>query len=357
MLWDLFCRVIDNHGDVGVCWRMPAELAGRGEPVRLWLDDAAALAWMAPDGHPGVTVMPWNAQAPALASGDVVVEAFGCDPPPAFVAAMAAAEPPPPWINLEYLSAESYVERSHGLPSPVLQGPGAGLTKYFFYPGFSARTGGLLREGDLPARQAAFDRPGFLRAQGIAAEAGETLVSLFCYEPGPLPQLLLALARGEQATRLLVTAGRAVSAAGAACTQLDARQAGWNEAGRLRLHWLPLLTQRDFDQLLWACDVNFVRGEDSLVRGLLAGRPLVWHLYPQQDGAHRAKLEAFLDWLDAPASLRNFHAAWNGTGPEGLPGLDLAAWRPAAEAALRKVHALPELAAGLLRFARDRVRI
>ncbi|TWO72642.1 elongation factor P maturation arginine rhamnosyltransferase EarP [Caenimonas sedimenti] len=356
MRWDLFCRVIDNHGDVGVCWRLAAELAARGESVRLWLDDPSALEWMAPGGHAGVTVVPWNTSSPVPEPGDVVIEAFGCDPPPGFVGAMAAARPAPVWINLEYLSAEGYVERSHGLPSPV-QGPGAGLTKFFFYPGFSARTGGLLREQDLAARRAAFDRDRFLRALGIEAQAEDSLMSLFCYEPGPLPELLLALAREERATRLLITAGRAQAAAASALARLNATHPGWNAAGRLRPHALPLLTQAGYDQLLWACDLNFVRGEDSLVRGLLAGRPLVWHLYPQADGAHLPKLDAFLDWLEAPASLRNFHAAWNATGEATLPALEASGWQATAEAALRKVHALPELAAGLLRFARDRVRI
>jgi len=61
MQWDLFCRVIDNFGDIGVCWRLAADLAGRGEAVRLWTDDAGALAWMAPQGAPGVQVCAWPA--------------------------------------------------------------------------------------------------------------------------------------------------------------------------------------------------------------------------------------------------------------------------------------------------------
>ena len=79
------------------------------------------------------------------------------------------------------------------------------------------------------------------------------------------------------------------------------------------ISYLPALTQIDYDHLLWACDLNFVRGEDSLVRALWAGRPFIWHIYPQDDGAHAAKLEAFLDWLQAPDSLRQFHRA--GTAP------------------------------------------
>ena len=113
--WDIFCRVVDNYGDAGVCWRLARALAARGQAVRLIIDDATPLRWMAPQGTPGVQVLPWPGPAQP---GDVVIEAFGCDPPQAFVANMASLARPPVWINLEYLSAEPYVERSHGLPSP-----------------------------------------------------------------------------------------------------------------------------------------------------------------------------------------------------------------------------------------------
>lgn len=347
MLWDIFCKVIDNHGDIGVCWRLSAELGARGERVRLWVDDATALAWMAPQGHAGVAVVPWTDPAPALEPGDVVVEAFGCDPPASFVAALAAktrrAGQQPPWFNLEYLSAEPYVERSHGLPSPVLHGPGAGLAKRFVYPGFSQRTGGLLRESQLGARQAAFDRDRWLAQQGIRAQ-GTRLVSLFCYEPPALAALLAQLAQSAPATLLLVTAGRAEAAVAQALRALPA-------PGQLRLHQLPLLSQHDFDHLLWSCDLNFVRGEDSLVRALWAGRPFAWQLYPQQDGAHGLKLEAFLDWLGAPAELRTFHRVWNGLLTASLPALDVQDWAAPVAAARRRALALPELAATLQLWA------
>jgi uncharacterized repeat protein (TIGR03837 family) len=205
--WDLFCQVIDNYGDIGVCWRLAADLGARGHAVRLWVDDASALAWMAPHGAPGVQVRPWPAEAPEDGPGDVVVEAFGCEIAPGFVAAIARRRPV--WINLEYLSAESYVERCHRLPSPLMSGPGAGLVRWFFYPGFTPRTGGLLREGGLAERQRAFDRQGWRARRGIAPHA--LAVSLFCYEPPALPLLLEELrARGD--ARLLVTPGRAAAA-------------------------------------------------------------------------------------------------------------------------------------------------
>lgn len=148
-----------------MCWRAAADLASRGQRVRLWMDDASALAWMAPRPHPaGLSMHGWPTQAQDIpqAVGDVVIEAFGCEIPPPFLAAIARRAPL--WINLEYLSAEDYVERCHRLPSPLMSGPAAGLTRWFFYPGFTAATGGLLREPDLAARQAAFasgaGRPG-----------------------------------------------------------------------------------------------------------------------------------------------------------------------------------------------------
>jgi uncharacterized repeat protein (TIGR03837 family) len=360
MLWDVFVRVIDNHGDIGVCRRLAAELASRGQAVRLWVDDASALAWMAPRGDRGVEVIPWSEPLPGIEPGDVVVEAFGCDIPAAFQAAIARVTArsirQPAWINLEYLSAEPYVARSHGLASPVLSGPARGLTKHFFYPGFTAATGGLLRERDLAMRQAAFDRNAWLRAMGIGDSAGRR-VSLFCYEPPVLGELLASWAADEVPTQLLVTAGRARPAFEQAVRALDASAPGWNAAGRLTAHHLPLLTQPDFDHLLWSCDINFVRGEDSLVRAIWAGRPFVWQLYPQHDGAHHAKLEAFLDWLGASGELREFFRAWNGAGGAKLAMPGLAEWAPLAVSARTRALALPELADSLLRFARGRARI
>jgi len=349
MLWDIFCKVIDNHGDIGVCWRLSVQLARRGQRVRLWVDDAAALAWMAPGGAAGVQVLPWPAQAQAT-PGEVVVEAFGCEPDPAYQAALAAAASgraaQPPWINLEYLTAESFAERCHRLPSPLMAGPAAGLTRHFFYPGFTPATGGLLREPELAARQAAFDRGAWLRAQGVAADGASRLVSLFCYEPDGLPQLLAQLAGGPAPTRLLVTAGRAAAAVQAALRQ---RPAGWLAASRLAISWLPLLTQEDFDHLLWSCDLNFVRGEDSLVRALWAGRPFVWQLYPQEDGAHHAKLAAFLAWLQTPASWRAYHRFWNGAAvaPAALAPGD---WSQGALAARERLRAQPDLVTQLLAY-------
>ena len=354
-LWDIFCRVVDNYGDIGVCWRLASDLAGRGESVRLWVDDANALRWMAPAGSPGVEVKPWPHELPpgSFSIGDVLIEAFGCEIPPSFVTAYArktaAGDRKGVWINLEYLSAQGFVERSHALPSPVMIRPGAGLTKYFYYPGFTPATGGLLREPDLAARRAGFKRCAWLAQLGLAFQ-GERLVSLFCYEPPALGELLERLSSDPQTTRLLVTAGRATAAV-KACVEIKSdRQPAWNRHGRLQISYLPALSQRDFDHLLWACDLNFVRGEDSLVRALWANKPLVWQIYPQTDEAHHPKLDAFVNLLQASPSLRAFHAAWNGIGRAALPALELPQWQQTVTQARQRLLEQDDLVTKLRRF-------
>ena len=335
--WDIFCRVIDNYGDIGVCWRLAADLARRGAQVRLWVDDASALAWMAPEAlagdWPGVHVLPWamasdSGLLASLEPADVWIEAFGCEIPLPFLshglARPRVAGTPAVWINLEYLSAESFAERSHGLASPVMQGIARGHTKYFFYPGFTPASGGLLREPDLGSRQADFDRSAWLAAQGVHWQ-GERLVSLFCYEPTTLPALLTQWRQEPQPTRLLVTPGCAVAAVRGAMSAIGLATSA-DDA--LHIDELAPMRQTDFDHLLWACDLNLVRGEDSVVRALWAGKPFLWNIYPQHDGAHHAKLQAFLDVLGAPASLRQAHLVWNDIVDTPLPLLSdaLAPW-------------------------------
>ena len=357
--WDLFCRVIDNHGDLGVCWRLARRLAALGQRVRLWVDDASALAWMAPHGAHGVRVLPWREPVAGERAGDVVVEAFGCNPPPAFVARMAAGTPPPVWINLEYLSAEGHAERSHGLASPQASGPGAGLTKWFFYPGFTARGGGLLLEDDLPAQRDGFDATAGLAALGAAPQAGQR-ISLFGYEQPALGAWLEAWQR--EPTQLLVAPG-APARQVASWLGASADAGSMVQRGQLQAHFLPWLTQPGYDRLLWSCTLNHVRGEDSLVRALWAGRPFVWQLYAQSDGAHRAKLEAFLDlYLEgaSPALARSLRARFRGcNGGDAAPTpVDAIAWQAHARGRSAALQAAStqggDLASRLYGFARGK---
>jgi uncharacterized repeat protein (TIGR03837 family) len=378
--WDIFGRIVDNYGDAGVCWRLARQLvAEHGQEVTLWQDDLRALARIAPGIDPardvqmaaGVNVRRWAEPFAEIAPADIVIEAFGCGLPENYVAAMARAAIAPAWFILEYLSAEAWVEGSHGLPSPHPRLP---LPRRFWFPGFTARTGGLLRERGLFAARDAFRRDAAAQQalwsllQVPPAAPDEIRVSLFCYPYPGLPALLDAWADGDVPVACLVPQGVAAGA-------LDAWTGGNVphpghpfRRGRLTLHAIPFVAQDDYDRLLWLSTVNFVRGEDSFVRAQWAARPFAWHVYPQTDGAHWRKLDAFVDRHVADlapepaAALRRFWRAWNGApdaGPIDAAWLDFATARPHLEAHAdtwaAQLATLPDLAAGLVKVCTFRV--
>ncbi|HEY2967020.1 MAG TPA: elongation factor P maturation arginine rhamnosyltransferase EarP [Casimicrobiaceae bacterium] len=377
--WDIFCSVVDNYGDVGVAWRLARQLAGEHAiAVRLFVDNMQPLARLAPEIGAatsekqirGVDVRRWAGARvdPAADPGEVVVEAFGCGLPPAYVGAMATSARPPVWINLEYLSAESWIEGCHGLASRHATLP---LTRYFFFPGFTAQSGGLLRERDLFLRRDRFRaapdaREALWRMLGIAAPAPEArIVSLFCYPNAPLPSLLDAWTESEPPILCLVSEGTANATLERWTGGAGLRAGKRFSRGRLTLAAVPFVAQDDYDKLLWVCDFNFVRGEDSFVRAQWAARPLVWHVYPQTENAHRLKLDAFLARYgaalppDPAAALGSLAIAWNGEGDAGAAWHQFAAALPAlrthAESWAAALAVQSDLAEGLIKFCADRV--
>jgi uncharacterized repeat protein (TIGR03837 family) len=373
MRWDIFCTVVDNLGDIGVCWRLGRQLAGEeGAEVRLWIDDLVTFRRLSPGIDPALEsqrlgeleVRRWDTPFAAAEAADVVVETFGCDLPAPYVEAMKARARAPVWINLEYLSAESWVDRYHGLPSP--QPP---LTKYFYFPGFTEATGGVLMEKDLPRRRDAFqadagEQRQFLEGLGVRArEPDELLVSMFCYPQAPMAALFEAWEAAARPIRVIAfadtPAAQALVAAGLASGQ---------RRGRLSARIVPFLSQDDYDRMLWACDWNFVRGEDSFVRAQWAARPFAWQPYPQEGEAHRIKMQSFLarylgaSAMGASAGLVDLWTAWNGLLPQSRiapawtvcsatkKGLDeIARQWPA------RLQALGGLAGNLARFCSERV--
>ncbi|MDE2310298.1 MAG: elongation factor P maturation arginine rhamnosyltransferase EarP [Betaproteobacteria bacterium] len=327
---DIFCNVIDNYGDIGVCWRLARQLAHEhGMAVRLWVDDLASFRRLCPEADAqlaqqrcrGVEIRHWASLFPEVEPAHLVIEAFACELPEPYIAAMAAQEHEPVWINLEYLSAEDWVEGCHKLPSPH---PSLPLTKYFFFPGFTPQTGGLLLERDLLARRDAFQndaaqQQAFWQSIGMAPPNPEEMcVSLFCYENPALPELLGAWAAGNTPILCLVPEGRILPQVGQYFGDAVPSAGKGYSSGNLQVRVLPFVEQERYDELLWACDINFVRGEDSCVRAQWAGKPFVWHIYPQHDNVHMQKLRAFMALYcaglppEAGRALHELWEAWNG---------------------------------------------
>jgi uncharacterized repeat protein (TIGR03837 family) len=341
--WDIFCNVVDNYGDIGIAWRLARGLAREyGLSVRLWVDDLHAFQRIWPAVDPdedaqsceGVIVCAWRTPFVEAEPAQVVIEAFGCALPETYLTAMASLSPPPVWINLEYLSAEPWVAEHHGLPSPHPRLP---LTKYFFFPGYTSDSGGLLIESDLAARRDAFrlaSCPGFWRQLGLDMPLPDELrVSLFAYENPALPDLLDAWMADAHPVTCLVPEGRVIPqlAAWLGASSLQAGDA--QQRGSLRLHILPFSDQDAYDHLLWACDLNFVRGEDSCVRAQWAARPMVWQAYPQAENVHWDKLNALLvhytEGLDSVSAraVSGIWRRWNGMQEAGDMATCWAAWR------------------------------
>ncbi|MDO4681461.1 MAG: elongation factor P maturation arginine rhamnosyltransferase EarP [Lautropia sp.] len=350
--WHLVCRVIDNFGDVGVLWRLARQLRDEwGYRISFFIDDVGALLKLAPDGGqpmsallaagapicepspsrspsrhptpshatPPVQVFALDESSPIGTGADMVVLGFQVRLPDAARRAWLAAPQArrPQLVQLEYLSAESWVEDCHALPclSPD------GLRETFFHPGFGPRTGGLLLERGLLTERDRFmadpaNRTRWLASLGIRIEAHEILVSLLCYASAPLEALLRSWLAHPQLTggrclHLLAPGAdtqthladlKWVESLSQPDTPMDAHSATPSGAAapasasrpRVRLSRLPFLPQPEFDHLLWSCDVNLVRGEDSWIRALWAGRPWLWQAYPQSEDAHLDKLSAFL---------------------------------------------------------------
>ena len=325
--WDIFCTVVDNYGDIGVTWRLARQLvAEHGLAVRLWVDDLNAFVPMCPGAdasaaqqwQQGVEVRVWPAQWQPVEPADVVIGAFACQLPAPYIEAMRARVTPPLWLNLDYLSAEDWVEGCHGLPSPQANG----LRKVFFFPGFTDKTGGLLREAPLLAQRDALQqspeaRTAFLQGLGVQPEKGAQLISLFAYENPQLGAWLDAPAADSCPTHLVVPSGRILGDLGNWLGEPALAVGDLHQRGALTVQVLPFVSQDDYDRLLWCCDFNAVRGEDSFVRAQWAGRPMLWHIYVQEENAHWEKLEAFLGHYrqglsdDAAQALMALWRAWN----------------------------------------------
>jgi uncharacterized repeat protein (TIGR03837 family) len=378
MLADIFCRVVDNYGDIGVTWRLARQLQQEhGWKIRLWVDDLHSFKRIEPQVVPqaatqqiaNVDIVHWTDSAPALVPYPITIASFSCELPPAYIHKMIQDESL--WINLEYLSAESWVEGCHGLPSLHADG----RSSHFFFPGFTSNTGGLLREATLFKQRDAWrtqsaDQLRLLKNLGVpelllcrwrasdhASPSQRTyaagdhassvrLISLFCYPQAPIDALLEVLRTDHRQSILLIPNG-----------VLPDVLAG--QLGQAHVVRIPFVPQQDYDRILWTADLNFVRGEDSVIRALWAGKPFVWHIYPQTEDTHLTKLEAWLALSQLSAPVQTLHRDWNRTTPheavvgtlrEALAPETESHWVVESDRLSHKIGELTDLAASLNEF-------
>lgn len=270
----LFCTVIDNFGDIGVCWRLAKELRNRlNMKVILFLDDDAALTWLAPDfaNEAHIHIKKWQenqwADLHNVPPATLVIETFACGLPETVKQKIKQNQST--WLNWEYLSAEHWAVRSHAMQS--LQADG--YPKFFWQMGFVAESGGLLREASVVQRLTApshFRQPETIFMFGY--ENDKWLPTLKTWQ-----QIDLNMEIHLFGKQILQSLGKT------------------DFSGSLKIISRPFVPQAEFDDLLAQYDLLFVRGEDSFVRAQFSGKPFFWHIYPQAKLAHLDKLDAFWD--------------------------------------------------------------
>lgn len=330
--WDIFCKIVDNLGDIGVCWRLARQLHNEyGLSVRLWIDDLTTAKKIIPHLNVGlkqqvideIIIFKWPSADEATEAdftdvGDAVIEAFACELPVAYLNAMAQKKSKLnqqlTWVNLEYLSAEPWVADFHAQPSPQANG----LTRNFYFPGFTESTGGLIREADIFDLNQNFANSTTCQNtfwQGLNLTNHHHLkVSLFGYPHAPISDLLAAMAESNQPVDCYIPESSILPKI-ADFFGVKSLKVGENlQLKNLNLHVLPFLNHVDYDRLLTACDINFVRGEDSWLRAIWAGKPFIWQPYFQDENTHIKKLDAFLALFYTNFSVKNqvmqMHAAW-----------------------------------------------
>lgn len=372
---DIFCKIVDNYGDIGVCWRLSQQLANEHHlKVRLFIDDCNVASAIIPQltstptfqSINNVTITPWPDQVETLP--ELVIETFSCGIPPNYAQQVAnqqqSARKPILWLNLEYLSAESWVESHHLLPSTH---PSLGYQRTFYYPGFTHKTGGLLRESTLKHQQLEWQKPAetnqFWQSLKVLENLNDTTkISIFCYTQADIKSLIESLKDHPKPIAIFLPLSKESTISG----QLE-DLFGFNsshqpiEIGNVKLLRIPFLSQRQYDQLLHACDLNFVRGEDSWIRAIWAGKPFVWQPYIQAENTHLLKLKAFLAryCTDANAStalttlISQAHLSWS-NDPATTPCdwsttlSKLPQWQQLSEHANHYYHAQPSLTAQLV---------
>jgi uncharacterized repeat protein (TIGR03837 family) len=373
MRWDIFCQIVDNYGDAGVCWRLARALSRLSSSsvnnvecddsrIRLFCDDLNVLNVIAHEdavahgASLGIEVLPWSAaESPAILAsvGDVVIEAFACHLPKPYIEAMVqktsqkTSTKPPIWINLEYLTAEAWADEMHLMPSPQNNR----LNKYFYFPGFTLKTGGVLLGDWDEVTSNSLNIPPSLSSAFASCRPKSKRISVFHYKQAPLDAWLdsvnqAALAHGEMVD-VFLCADQNVS---------DATQKALSSVGSaVKLIQLPFIPQEDYDYLLSVCDINLVRGEDSFVRAQWASKPFIWDIYPQSDLAHEVKLNAFLErYFEASsAELRSTGIAAMKWAPADGWWSHLNAWTSHSEAWRQKLMGLGHLEGKILDFVKS----
>ena len=279
---DIFCEVIDNYGDVGVAYRLAREFKRiyPNKKLRFFISQTEEINLIKKSND--IEIIAYEDISKIEDSADLIIETFACEIPKKYMD--KALKNSKLIINLEYFSAENWVDDFH-LQESFL---GGNLKKYFFIPGLSKKSGGILLDNEFLERKKKVEenRKHYLQKFEIKEEY-DLIGSVFSYEKN-FDSLINELKKLDKKVLLLILSEK---------TQKNFIKYFDNSDNydKIKAMKLPFFTYDKYEELLSLCDFNLVRGEDSFVRALLLGKPFLWHIYPQKENTHIKKLNSFLE--------------------------------------------------------------
>lgn len=302
---DIFCEIIDNFGDIGVVYRISKELKKIFQNVRIRivlnrLEEFKAINkkvkdtdYQEIDGLICVTEKYVKENIETFGVSDVFIEAFGCNVPEEYV--KQAKENSKLWINLEYLSGEKWIEDFHLCESLI---DSKTLKKIFFMPGFSEKSGGVIIDSGFLERMkyGKENRDEVFKKYFKDFDLKDKFIgTVFSYEKN-FENLLETLKNYEKETVLLLM-GEKTQKSFSEILKKNLTEDYGNivKYGKITMIYSDFFSQEEYEEIISASDFNFTRGEDSFVRGIILGKPFMWHIYLQEEKAHMDKIKAFTE--------------------------------------------------------------
>lgn len=291
---DIFCDVIDNFGDAGVCFRLARSLKMEHSDmqIRLFSNNLKEFSALDSETDPKKNIQ--KVKDIILLSYDliteeylkdyqipaVVIEAFACQIPELYYE--KALNSNCVIINLDHLSAEKWIEGVHLKESLT----GKKSKKYFFMPGFNKNSGGLILDRMLSDEEYAIKRSEFMHRFGFDEDG--IFMTVFTYEHD-FENMISDIKSSGKKVNMVVFGEKSCNSISQLMNMQDQN---------LKITLSDFLDQDDYGDLLKISDLNFVRGEDSWARACLSGKPFIWHAYFQEENYQLIKVKAFLETIE-----------------------------------------------------------
>jgi uncharacterized repeat protein (TIGR03837 family) len=326
---DIFCHVIDNFGDIGVAYRFAKEFKKKNPycSTRLFVDNMEILGQICPFINASKAVQEYESITyinslnidkefvERQGVADVLVEMFACEIPE--IVMDNAFTKSKLLINLDYLSAEDWVEGYHLKESLLPKGT---LKKYFFMPGITINTGGLILNPELEDNRSELGSKrldflnSILKNFGKQVETTDNCLfgSVFTYLRN-FDNFIRDLSKTDKDVYLFIFGGKSKDGILSSLKKSPVENPDSNCIKLKNINFLlmPFLEQSKYDLLLCHCDFNLVRGEDSLARAVLSAKPFIWNAYLQDNKYQEVKVKALLEKMEKHFENRDVFACYS----------------------------------------------